>query len=266
MNNLNDPDWNIRPDQGAGGGNSKWNYALLVPMLGLAAFRWIWSKESQKEIHEARTKYDKTMKIIQEDLELKYRLSLAENRKETVQLELELERERRRAQGFKQALASQSQQLMEERRGLSRDRQALDLEKGRVQQSGTTGALFDEALEKESQREQTAIQALGQVEEKLVERQSAFCSILVPREKRVDMEKDLLVMAAREPALARLGMDDSLRDIFKNDRSCAEYLNTDKRRNGSLMWVYLRYWQLQVSLEKHQRAEASLLGTQTTEK
>ncbi|KAG5264932.1 hypothetical protein AALO_G00259590 [Alosa alosa] len=266
MNNLNDPDWNIRPDQGAGGGNSKWNYALLVPMLGLAAFRWIWSKESQKEIHEARTKYDKTMKIIQEDLELKYRLSLAENRKETVQLELELERERRRAQGFKQALASQSQQLMEERQGLSRDRQALDLEKGRVQQSGATGALFDEALEKESQREQTAIQALGQVEEKLVERQSAFCSILVPREKRVEMEKDLLVMAAHEPALAQLGMDDSLRDIFKNDRSCAEYLNTDKRRNGSLMWVYLRYWQLQVSLEKHQRAEASLLGTQPTEK
>lgn len=42
MNNLNDPqDWNIRPDrQGDGGGDSsKWNYALLVPMLGLAAFR-----------------------------------------------------------------------------------------------------------------------------------------------------------------------------------------------------------------------------------
>ncbi|XP_062386087.1 coiled-coil domain-containing protein 127b [Sardina pilchardus] len=265
MNNLNDPDWNIRPDQRAGGDNSKWNYALLVPMLGLAAFRWIWSKESQKEIHEARTKYDKTMKIIQDDLEMKYRLSLTENRKETVQLELELERERRRAEGFKQALVSQSQQLMEERRRLSRDRQALDLEKGRVQ-SGTAGALFDEALEKESQREQMAIQALGQVEEKLVERQRAFCSILVPREKRLDMEKDLLVMAARDPSLARLDMDDSLRDVFKNDRSCAEYLNTDKRRNGSLMWVYLRYWRLQVSLEKHQRAEASLLGTQPTEK
>ncbi|KAL2080195.1 hypothetical protein ACEWY4_023988 [Coilia grayii] len=261
MNNLNDPDWNIRPNEGAAGGNSKWNYALLVPMLGLAAFRWIWSKESQKEIQEAGTKYDKTMKAIQEDLELKYRLSLSENRREMVQLELELERERRRAQGFKQALASQSQQLMEERRGLSRERQALDMEKGRVQQSGATGALFNDALEKESQREQAAVQALRQVEEKLVERQSAFCSILVPREKRLEMEKDLLVLAAREPALARLGMEDSLKDIFKNDRRCAEYLNTDKRRNGSLMWVYLRYWQLQVKLEKHQRAEASLLGS-----
>lgn len=44
MNNLNDPPrWNIQPEQGRGdpgaGGGSQWNYALLVPMLGLAAFR-----------------------------------------------------------------------------------------------------------------------------------------------------------------------------------------------------------------------------------
>lgn len=44
MNNLNDPPrWNIEPDargQGAGAGDgNQWNYALLVPMLGLAAFR-----------------------------------------------------------------------------------------------------------------------------------------------------------------------------------------------------------------------------------
>lgn len=46
MNNLNDPPrWNIAADPvdrraGAGGGDgSSWNYALLVPMLGLAAFR-----------------------------------------------------------------------------------------------------------------------------------------------------------------------------------------------------------------------------------
>lgn len=44
MNNLNDPPrWNIEPDpreRGAGAGDgNQWNYALLVPMLGLAAFR-----------------------------------------------------------------------------------------------------------------------------------------------------------------------------------------------------------------------------------
>lgn len=44
MNNLNNPPrWNIQQDPrgreaGAGDGNP-WNYALLVPMLGLAAFR-----------------------------------------------------------------------------------------------------------------------------------------------------------------------------------------------------------------------------------
>lgn len=47
MNNLNDPPrWNIAADPvdrraggGGGGDGSPWNYALLVPMLGLAAFR-----------------------------------------------------------------------------------------------------------------------------------------------------------------------------------------------------------------------------------
>lgn len=41
MNNLNDPpNWNIQPNPRENGGDgNKWNYALLVPMLGLAAFR-----------------------------------------------------------------------------------------------------------------------------------------------------------------------------------------------------------------------------------
>lgn len=42
MNNLNDPPrWNMGPDPrgGAAADGNKWNYALLVPMLGLAAFR-----------------------------------------------------------------------------------------------------------------------------------------------------------------------------------------------------------------------------------
>uniref|UniRef100_E0CXT2 Coiled-coil domain containing 127 n=1 Tax=Mus musculus TaxID=10090 RepID=E0CXT2_MOUSE len=45
MNNLNDPpNWNIRPNARADGGDgSKWNYALLVPMLGLAAFQHVTS-------------------------------------------------------------------------------------------------------------------------------------------------------------------------------------------------------------------------------
>jgi len=39
MNDLNDPPrWNIRPEP-AGNDGGRWNYALLVPMIGLAAFR-----------------------------------------------------------------------------------------------------------------------------------------------------------------------------------------------------------------------------------
>ena len=65
MNNLNDPPrWNIDPDPGerrAGGGNGNpWNYALLIPMLGLAAFRKHISKCTfvNVEIHEIQKKRD----------------------------------------------------------------------------------------------------------------------------------------------------------------------------------------------------------------
>ena len=65
MNNLNDPPrWNIDPDPGerrAGGGNGNpWNYALLIPMLGLAAFRKHISKciFVNVEIHEIQKKRD----------------------------------------------------------------------------------------------------------------------------------------------------------------------------------------------------------------
>uniref|UniRef100_A0A673LXX3 Coiled-coil domain containing 127b n=1 Tax=Sinocyclocheilus rhinocerous TaxID=307959 RepID=A0A673LXX3_9TELE len=119
------------------------------------------------------------------------------------------------------------------------------------------------ALEIEKEREQIALAVLKDRLVGLVERQRAFCSFLVPRVRRVEMENDLLIYTAKEPLLAHLEMEDGLRDIFKNDRSCAEYLNTDERRNGSLMWLYLRYWRLQLTLQSHQRAEAAILGIQT---
>lgn len=215
---------------------------------------------------EVKEKYDKSMQVICDNMELKYKDTLRENRRETVHLELELEKEKNRVQGYRQAIASQSQQLMEERRRLSQEREALTREKSRLLQAGGAGALLHTALERESESEwhRGAIAALREVEEGLVERQGAFCSILVPREKRLEMEKDLLVRAGRERALAQLDMEAGLKDIFKNDRHCAQYLNTDKRKNGSLMWIYLRYWQLQVTLQKHRRAEATLLETQSS--
>ncbi|RXN37952.1 coiled-coil domain-containing protein 127 [Labeo rohita] len=155
--------------------------------------RWIWSKESQKEIKEAKDKYEKTIKTIQKDLDVKYRQTLSENRRETAHLELDLEKEKQRPHGYRQALASQSRQLEEERRGMRLEREALENERTRLRYTGPGGTLFHEALEKEKERERKASLALKDVEYRLVERQRAFCSILVPRVRRVEMEKDLLV-------------------------------------------------------------------------
>ncbi|KAJ8273118.1 hypothetical protein GJAV_G00097640 [Gymnothorax javanicus] len=259
MNNLNEPPvWNIRPNQPGDGDGSKWNYALLVPMLGLAAFRWIWSRESQRQIQEVKSRYDKDMKSVTKELESKYRQTLTENRRTLAHLELELEKERQRVQGYRQALASQSQQLLEERRKLQGDREALEREKEAVLRSGSAGALLQSALERENEWQRKAVAVLQEFEGELVERQNAFCSVLIPRERRLEMEKNLLVRAAKEPLASELNMEADLKDIFKMDRHCADLLNTDKRRNGSLMWLYLRYWEQQIALQKHKRAAAAL--------
>lgn len=95
-----------------------------------------------------------------------------------------------------------------------------------------------------------------------MERQSIFCSFVVSRDKRREIEKDLLVMA-RQPPLAQLGIDDGLTNIFRNDHKCAEIQNTNKRRNGSLMWVYLKFWKWQM---EQQKTQAPLVATQPTKK
>ncbi|XP_036395342.1 coiled-coil domain-containing protein 127a [Megalops cyprinoides] len=259
MNNLNDPPrWNILPDERGGGDGNKWNYALLVPMLLLAAFRSIWTKESQREIREAKVKYDEDLKAVTKDLERKYRESLAESRRTAAHVELELEKERQRVQGYRQALQSQSQQLLEERKQMQREREALEEEKGELARYGAAGALFSRALDRETEWQSKAMAVLREFETGLVERQRVFCSVLLPRDRRLEMEKNLLVRAAKEPLAAELNMESGLKDIFKNDRHCADVLNTDQRKNGSLMWLYLRYWELQVALQKHKRALESL--------
>ncbi|XP_016313661.1 coiled-coil domain-containing protein 127-like [Sinocyclocheilus anshuiensis] len=163
---------------------------------------WIWTRESQSQIQDVKNKYNSDMASITRDLELKYRETLTENRRTAAHLEVELEKERQRVQGYKKALISQSQQLMEERKQLQQERQ----------------------------------------------------------EHRLEMEKNLLLKVAKDPVGAELNLEEDLRDIFKNDRHCADLLNMDKRKNGNLMWLYLRYWQLQVTLQRHKRAEETLKG------
>lgn len=267
MNNLNDPPrWNIPPRPDPTNGN-QWNYALLVPMLGLAAFRWIWSRESQKEIQGARLQYDQEVSSLTAHLETKYRHSLTESRRDAAVLELELEKERQRVQGYRQALASQSRRLTEERDGLRLERDRLEQEKKNAVESGAAATVLRHHLEEESQWEQRTSSRLRELEEKLVERQALFCNLLLPRDQRLELEKNLLLKAVKEAPLGEgVDLETDLRDIFRNDRHCADrLLNKDKRRNGSLMWLYLRYWQLQVTFQKHKRAEEAVLGTRRSD-
>uniref|UniRef100_A0A8B9Y580 Coiled-coil domain-containing protein 127 n=1 Tax=Bos mutus grunniens TaxID=30521 RepID=A0A8B9Y580_BOSMU len=116
MNNLNDPpNWNIRPNSRADGGDgSRWNYALLVPMLGLAAFR-------KKEIEKERSASQRTA-AFQRDLEARYHATIAESRRAVAHLSLELEKEQNRTTSYREALISQGRKLVEEKKLLEQER------------------------------------------------------------------------------------------------------------------------------------------------
>lgn len=81
---------------------------------------WIWSRESQREIQESKAQFDKDVIAIKSDLEARYKETLTERRRAVATLELQLEKERQRVSGYKQAIASQSQHLMEERKKLQK--------------------------------------------------------------------------------------------------------------------------------------------------
>ncbi|CAL8248420.1 unnamed protein product [Lota lota] len=265
MNNLNDPPrWNIDPDPGerrAGGGNgSPWNYALLIPMLGLAAFRWIWTRESQREISEVKVRHNEEVSSLRTEMEKKYGQSLTEVRRAAALLEIQVETERQRVEGYKKAMQSHRLQMMEEKKQIKQERDGVEQEKQRMLQCGTAGAVLSDALEQERAAHQRAEAALRELEARLVERQNAYCSILRPRAQRREMEQEMLLMAAKVGLGRGVELERDLKDIFRKDKHCADVLNTDDRKNGSLMWVYLKYWQLQVTMEKHKRAHDAILS------
>lgn len=137
---------------------------------------------------------------------------------------------------------------------------------------------FLKAFGEASQQRQGVTDALNILEEKMMERQSVFCSMQYLLDKDMHQrdfiwfrnmhnimgknqdESELLVMA-HEPVFTSLNTEKGLQDIFLHDTSCAEDPDKDRRKNGRLMWVYLDYWRLQVELQKYQMAVASLLRT-----
>lgn len=225
-----------------------------------ASSGWIWTRESQKQIQEAKKQFEGDAAAIAKDLELKYKDTLTENRRTAALLELELEKAHQRVEGYKKALTVQSQHLLQERKHLQKEREELEEEKKHALQTGAAGLALHAAHQQEEEWQQRAQGLIQDLEHQLVERQNAFCSLLLPRERRREMEKELLLRVAKDPMGAELGLEDDIKDIFKNDRHCADMLNMDRRKNGKLMWLYLKYWKLQVTLQKHKRAEDRLKG------
>lgn len=80
---------------------------------------WIWTRESQREIQKVKDQYNKDVSTLTSEMKAQYHDTLTERRRAAATLELELEKERQRVKGYKQAMISQSQQLMEERKHLS---------------------------------------------------------------------------------------------------------------------------------------------------
>ncbi|KAM9050554.1 LOW QUALITY PROTEIN: coiled-coil domain-containing protein 127-like [Megaptera novaeangliae] len=254
MNNLNDPpNWNIRPSSRADGGDgSRWNYALLVPMLRLAAFRWIWSRESRKEIEKEREAYHQRRAAFQRDREAKYHATISESRRAVAQLSLELEKEQNRMTSYGEALISQERKMVEQKKLLEQEQARVLLERAALRSA------YLSCLDKEEDWQRRARLLLREFEDALTERQSIYCSLVLPRHKRLEIEKSLLVRASTDPVAADLEMAAGLTDIFKHDTYCGDVWNTNKRHNGRLMWL-LRYWELMVELKKFKNVERAIL-------
>lgn len=228
----------------------------MVPMLGLAAFRWIWSRESQKEIEKEREAYRQRTAAFQQELEAKYHAAISESRRAVAHLSLELEKEQNRTTSYREALISQGRKLVEEKKLLEQERAQVLQEKRQVQ---PLRSAYLSCLGQEEGWQRRARLLLKDVEGALSERQSIYCSLLLPRGQRLQLEKSLLGRAAADPIAAELDMAAGLTDIFKHDTHCGDVWNTDRRQNGRLMWLYLKYWELTVELKKFERVEKAIL-------
>uniref|UniRef100_A0A9L0SU81 Coiled-coil domain containing 127 n=2 Tax=Equus TaxID=9789 RepID=A0A9L0SU81_HORSE len=222
----------------------------------LPAFGWIWSRESQKEIEKEKEAYRQRTAAFQQDLEAKYHTMISENRRAVAQLSLELEKEQNRTTSYREALISQGRRLVEERKLLEQERAQVMQEKRQLQPLRNA---YLSCLGQEEDWQRRARLLLKEFEDALTERQNIYCSLLLPRHKRLEIEKSLLVRASTDPVAADLEMAAGLTDIFKHDTYCGDVWNTNKRQNGRLMWLYLKYWEVIVELKKFKKVEKAIL-------
>ncbi|XP_027625651.1 coiled-coil domain-containing protein 127-like [Tupaia chinensis] len=181
---------------------------------------------------------------------------ISENRRAVAQLSLELEKEQNRTTSYREALISQGRKLVEEKKLLEQERAQVMQEKRQMQ---SLRGVYMSYLEKEEDWQRRARLLLKEFEAALTERRNIYCSLILPRNKRLEREKNLLVRASVDPVAADLEMVAGLTDIFKHDTYCSDVWNTNKRQNGRLMCLYLRYWELIVELKKFKRVEKAIL-------
>ncbi|XP_070332517.1 coiled-coil domain-containing protein 127 isoform X3 [Odocoileus virginianus] len=215
---------------------------------------WIWSRESRKEIEKEREAYRQRTAAFKQDLEARYHATIAESRRAVAHLSLELEKEQNRTTSYREALISQGRKLVEEKKLLEQERAQVLQERRQPLRSA-----YLRCLGQEEDWQRRARLLLSEFEAALTERQSIYCSLVLPRRRRLELEKSLLVRASTDPVAADLEMAAGLTDIFKHDTHCGDVWNTNKRQNGRLMWLYLRYWELIVELKKFKQVEKAIL-------
>uniref|UniRef100_UPI00398F42EA coiled-coil domain-containing protein 127-like isoform X2 n=1 Tax=Pristiophorus japonicus TaxID=55135 RepID=UPI00398F42EA len=196
MNNLNVPMQNISPNEreGRGDGN-KCYYALLVPMLALAACRWIWSRNSHKEIEHVTAVCKYEIETTKKELKLKHQ-GVIEKLKTEVQ-------------SCHSILSGQNQQLVEARKQFKQ------------------GQINSEKAEWQSQ----AKALMNEFETSLCDRQELYCSRFKPHHARLELERKMLSQAVTNPIAKELSIEADLKYIFKEEEHCANWNNIDKRKN-----------------------------------
>ncbi|KAG9283652.1 coiled-coil domain-containing protein 127-like [Astyanax mexicanus] len=102
-----------------------------------------------------------------------------------------------------------------------------------------------------------AVAALTTIEAELVHRQGIYCSFTAQRDHRQPIEEKLLSKVDTDPYLAKLVSKEDLREIFK-DGYCERPWNTVDKKNGKLMWIFLKEWEHKITQQKHNKIEEVL--------
>ena len=158
---------------------------------------WIWSRESRKEIEKEREAYRQRTAAFQRDLEARYHATIAESRRAVAHLSLELEKEQNRTTSYREALISQGRKLVEEKKLLEQERAQVLQERRQPLRSA-----YLRCLGQEEDWQRRARLLLSEFEAALTERQSIYCSLVLPRRRR----------------LVNLGKCEGLFSLFQNSR------------------------------------------------